>query len=227
MEPFAKGSLTRTLYSCDSVSQWSWWFFARNWNFLPVSCKNWTKICTKLEKNSSFVQNGVMDKNFKSFILSWKKTYIQDVDLALFFQGDTSRRYDAVKYAVRQGVLIPLRRGVYLIASPYKKLQYDPFEIAQVLYGPSYISLESALSHHNWIPESVFTTTSVTSRRTQMLQTPIGVFRYSHTPEHNFYLNVFRVEDSTAVFLLPNLGKRLLMQSIVIKRNGNLFMTLL
>src|SRR3989304_6360901 len=48
--------------------------------------------------------------------------------------------------------------------------------IANKLLEPSYISLESALRYYNLIPEVVFLTTSVTTRKTKLLKTPIGDF---------------------------------------------------
>lgn len=49
---------------------------------------------------------------------------------------------------------------------------------ANRIYTPSYISLESALSYYRLIPEGVYTTTAVTSRKTQRFQTAIGAFSY-------------------------------------------------
>ncbi|MBS1940193.1 MAG: hypothetical protein JST38_04890 [Bacteroidetes bacterium] len=42
--------------------------------------------------------------------------------------------------------------------------------MANMIYAPSYISLESALSHYGFIPEGVFHLTSVTSRHTRSFE---------------------------------------------------------
>lgn len=52
------------------------------------------------------------------------------------------------------------------------------FEIANRIYPPSYISLETALSYYNLIPESVYTVTSVSTRRTYTFDAEIGQFIY-------------------------------------------------
>jgi len=52
------------------------------------------------------------------------------------------------------------------------------FEIANRIYRPSYISLETALSYYNLIPESVCNTTSISTRRTYTFDTEIGQFIY-------------------------------------------------
>ena len=48
--------------------------------------------------------------------------------------------------------------------------------LANLIYGPSYVSLEFALSHHGLIPERVETVTSVTTRRSRNFDTPLGTF---------------------------------------------------
>lgn len=50
--------------------------------------------------------------------------------------------------------------------------------IANKIYKPSYISLETALSHYRLIPESVYMTTSVSTRRTYRFATPLAMFSY-------------------------------------------------
>ena len=59
--------------------------------------------------------------------------------------------------------------------------------IANKLLEPSYISLESALRYYNLIPEVVFLTTSVTTRKTKLLKTPIGDFQYRKVKEKLFF----------------------------------------
>jgi predicted transcriptional regulator of viral defense system len=50
--------------------------------------------------------------------------------------------------------------------------------IASRIYHPSYVSMESALSRYGLIPESVYATTSVTTRRTHAFDTSAGRFVY-------------------------------------------------
>ncbi|RLB99751.1 MAG: hypothetical protein DRH90_19850 [Deltaproteobacteria bacterium] len=50
--------------------------------------------------------------------------------------------------------------------------------IANQIYKPSYISLETALSHYRLIPENVYMTTSVSTRRTYRFATPLATFSY-------------------------------------------------
>jgi len=75
--------------------------------------------------------------------------------------------------------LIKIRRGYYCFKGADKGLHFI-FYTANKIYVPSYISLESALSYYNFIPEGVFTTTSVTSRNTQDYNTSFGHFSFKH-----------------------------------------------
>jgi predicted transcriptional regulator of viral defense system len=56
--------------------------------------------------------------------------------------------------------------------------------VANLIYSPSYVSLHTALSWYNLIPEMIATTTSVTTLKTNKFSTPLGSFDYhSMKPE--------------------------------------------
>jgi predicted transcriptional regulator of viral defense system len=59
--------------------------------------------------------------------------------------------------------------------------------IANKLFEPSYISLEFALRYYNLIPEVVFLTTSITTRKTKLIKTAIGNFQYRAVKESLFF----------------------------------------
>ncbi len=85
------------------------------------------------------------------------------------------------------GKVIQLRRRVYVLATPWRKVEPHPFLLANELHRPSYVSLESALSHHGLIPEAVPVTTSLTAGRPAILDTPLGRFRYRHLRPGAFF----------------------------------------
>ena len=85
------------------------------------------------------------------------------------------------------GKLLQLRRGVYALAEQYRSRPPHPFEVANLLERPSYVSLESGLSHHGVIPESVFATTSVTTARAGEFDTPLGRYAYRHIGQSLFW----------------------------------------
>jgi len=78
-----------------------------------------------------------------------------------------------------KGYIEKLRNGMYRLRKPLRD-QEELFLIAGRLYGPSCISLESALSWYGLIPEGVFSITSVSHLKTRQFDTPIGRFTYRH-----------------------------------------------
>ena len=78
----------------------------------------------------------------------------------------------------KKGYLEKVRSGFYRLASLPISGEIDRFFIANRIYAPSYISLQSALWWYGFIPEGVFTVTSVTTRKTENFQTPAGHFTY-------------------------------------------------
>lgn len=78
------------------------------------------------------------------------------------------------------GRVVQLRRGLYALATPYRRGEPDPFLVANRLVAGSYVSLESALAVHGLIPEHVPVVTSVAAHRPGRWDTPLGSFMYQH-----------------------------------------------
>lgn len=91
---------------------------------------------------------------------------------------------------VKAGKILQLRRGVYLLASPYRKIEPHPFLIANYLRTGSYVSLQSALAHYGLIPEHVPVVTSVTTARPERLDTPVGTYSFRHVKKSCFFAYV-------------------------------------
>ena len=93
-----------------------------------------------------------------------------------------SRPYDKIMEMVNQGILVQLRRGLYMTSSLVSPITPEPFLIANHLYGPSYISLDSALFHWGLIPERVFEISSVTPKISKKIMVQNVVYSYTHLP---------------------------------------------
>jgi predicted transcriptional regulator of viral defense system len=103
---------------------------------------------------------------------------------------------------VKSGRLLRLRRGVYAVAPPYRVGAPHPFLVAYHLRRPSYVSLQSALSHYGLIPEFVPVTTSVTTGRPEELDTPLGRFLFRHVKKSAFFGNMqTEISPGQSVFL--------------------------
>jgi predicted transcriptional regulator of viral defense system len=143
-----------------------------------------------------------MRNNIRDVLENWPKFFIKDSDLAKILNKSDNARYSIVKRALKSGALVHIRKGLYLIASKTKQGFLDEFELALFIYEPSIVSLESALSYHNWIPEAVYTATCVSPRRSQEFKTPIGIFSYKHVPEECFYMGVGRISTKNGVIFI-------------------------
>ena len=77
----------------------------------------------------------------------------------------------------KKGYIKKIAKGYYIFAD-LKINESVLFVIANKVFDPSYISLEMALSYYGLIPESVYGITSVTSRKSYKIYSPIGRFSY-------------------------------------------------
>jgi len=100
-----------------------------------------------------------------------------------------------LKRAVAGGEVWRLHRGLYSLSERYTRTPINPLELAQRIHGPSYLSLETALSRHGWIPEGVQAITSAADGRSRVFNTPVGLFSFTRVPQRVFLAGVRRVVD--------------------------------
>lgn len=107
----------------------------------------------------------------------------------LLLAGDVDPQQVRVQLSrwVRAGKLHRLRRGLYLLAEPYRHTTPHPFHVANLLVQPSYVSLQAALAAYGLIPEGVPTVTSVTTGRPGEYATPLGRFLFRHLHPRHFW----------------------------------------
>lgn len=121
-----------------------------------------------------------------------------------------SRPRDKITDLLREGQIIRVKKGLYIFGPDYRRRPYSREILANLIYGPSYISLEYALSYHGLIPERVEALTSVTTGRTRTFTTPVGVFKYHMIPLPAFQSGMTRVElDDGGAFLIATPEKAL------------------
>ncbi len=71
---------------------------------------------------------------------------------------------------LRSGALIRVKKGIYIFGPKVARKPYAPETVANMLFGPSYVSLEWACQYYRLIPERVTTVTSVTTKRSKEFQ---------------------------------------------------------
>ena len=87
----------------------------------------------------------------------------------------------------KKGYLQKIRNGFYRFTSRRLKSDSDIFFIANRIYQPSYVSLQSAMRWYDFIPEGVFTVTSVSTLKTIRFSTPVGAFSYGSLKPELFW----------------------------------------
>jgi len=112
------------------------------------------------------------------------------------------RPNDKISELVKSGELISIRRGLY-VPGPETDLPVpNSFLIANHLRGPSYVSLEAALSYWGLIPERVYETTSATIKASKKYTTDAGRFSYHHLPSPYYSFGVQSVQLAPKQFAL-------------------------
>lgn len=86
----------------------------------------------------------------------------------------------------KKGYIKKIRNSWYCFPEIKEIVNYN-FLIANKIYKPSYVSLETALSFYGFIPEGVFLTSSVSSLKTQEYKTELGVFSYKSIKKNLFF----------------------------------------
>jgi len=104
------------------------------------------------------------------------------------------RPNDKISELVKSGNLLTLKKGLYIPGANAGLQSPEPFLIANHLWGPSYVSLESALSFWGLIPERVYETSSVTMKASKSYKTPKGRFSYRNLPYPYYSFGIRSVE---------------------------------
>jgi predicted transcriptional regulator of viral defense system len=111
--------------------------------------------------------------------LAEKKYYVFSfAELSVFYPNANSsslRQY--LSRWKKNGWIGTLKKGLYELKFPEDRRLPDLF-IANKMYGPSYVSLETALSHYSLIPEVAMAVMSLTSKTTRRFKNAHGLFVY-------------------------------------------------
>lgn len=83
-----------------------------------------------------------------------------------------------VTWLEKQGVIIRLKRGLYVVNPEHSGKTLSSELIANHLYTPSYISMSTALRYYGLIPEAVYVHQSMTVKHSRSFQTPVGSYDY-------------------------------------------------
>jgi predicted transcriptional regulator of viral defense system len=89
-----------------------------------------------------------------------------------------------------KGELIRVKKGLYVFGKPVARQPFSTEVLANLIYGPSAISKNYALSYYGLIPERAHTVTSITNKRNKEFKTPIGQFAYQYLSNEKYAIGI-------------------------------------
>lgn len=101
-----------------------------------------------------------------------------------------TNKYSILSKLLKTADVIRVRRGLYVFGKEYRNENIKMLPLANLVYGPSYVSLESMLYSYNMIPEAVKEITSVNYKKTKLFTTKVGRFRYRIIPKKVFSMGI-------------------------------------
>jgi len=96
---------------------------------------------------------------------------------------NTNTAYKFIQRLIKKKVVQKLKNGLYC----YNIESLDDFQIANFLYSPSYISVETALNFYGILSQFPYTITSVTPKKSKKFVFNNKVFEYIHFDPKYFY----------------------------------------
>lgn len=138
--------------------------------------------------------------------------------IKIFPEEPKSHINTQLKRMSTRGDLISLKRDVYLLPD----VKIDEFVLANKLYSPSYVSLESALNTYGVIPDVVANVTSVSPVTSKRAMTPRGTFLYSKINKSLFFGFQNVLDQSSGLYYQVALPEKALLDYIYIRKVKNI-----
>jgi len=124
--------------------------------------------------------------------------------------GNYSSPNDKISSLMASGDIIQIKKGLYVVSEDYRSKKISKEIIANLIFGPSYLSLDFALSYYGIIPERVAITTSITTKRGKYFSTTFGNFYYIHASYEYYYIGISQEKiENKFTFLIASPEKAL------------------
>ena len=131
---------------------------------------------------------------------------------------DYKRPNEKIHTLLQQGVLEAIKKGLYIAGPAIKASRPEPFLLANHIAGPSYVSLDKALSYYGLIPERVYEISSMTIKSSRDFSTSMGLFSYTHLPLPYYSFGIKQVMLSDDQYALVASPEKALFDKIVTTR---------
>ncbi len=133
-----------------------------------------------------------------------------DYQVLMHALRDYAKPRDRVTTLMKQGVVRRIKKGLYVFGEGYGRHPISREILSNLIYGPSYISLDYALQFYGLIPERVKAFTAICLGSSKKVETPVGLFTYHRVPTKAFYVGIERVNiDKHRSYLIADAEKAL------------------
>jgi len=109
-----------------------------------------------------------------------------DYQFLLFLLTEYAHPRDKISAWLKSGDLVRVKKGLYIFGEHIARSPYSHEILANLIYGPSAISLTYALGFYGLMPERVTTITSITNKRNKAFSTPVGEFTYQYLNQSKY-----------------------------------------
>ena len=114
--------------------------------------------------------------------------------------------------------LCRLKKGLYVVNPEITNKPIVVPLLANYIYGPSYVSMESALWYYGLIPDAVYSTISLTTGVAKSYKNRFGNFRYVHCDKAYFPIGITIKSEAGVSFLIAGREKALCDQIVFTPR---------
>ena len=116
----------------------------------------------------------------------------EEIDYAFLLSAlsEYARPREKISAWLKSGDLVRVKKGLYVFGPNVALAPYSSAVLANLIYGPSAISLQYALAFYGFIPERVTTVTSITNKRNKNFTTPVGDFIYHYLNPRKYPLGI-------------------------------------
>lgn len=101
-----------------------------------------------------------------------------------------SRPRDKISAWLKSNDLIRIKKGLYVFSKESAINPYSSEVLANLIYGPSAVSLNYALAYYGLIPERIETITNITNKRNKAFSTPVGDFTYRYLSSEKYSVGI-------------------------------------
>jgi hypothetical protein len=109
----------------------------------------------------------------------------------------------------QSGEIVRLKKGLYMVSPAVSRREVSPFLLANHIYGPSYVSMQTALRYYGLIPEAVYAVQSMTLGTAKTYTNSQGTFSYTHVPAAYYPIGLNVRSEASASFMIASPEKAL------------------